>query len=970
MPSMSLSKHRLSWFHRRLLTAVLHVVEHPRRTLLISGIILLLCGGLAWRKLDISTDQDQLFSSNVPFFRNYIEFTQDFPENQANYVIVEPKDPVHPPPVGRWTDVADAITDRLRSERRFVKTVDSHIPLEDLGAQSLLFEDSARLRQDVTDASRIVPLARLWGESPTVVTRLLGKSPLERFLTGAGIQPIDTDTASFVNLVAAGWNKAIADPHKPITVDDQVPDLATLSASDPGSLGYYYVKDEQDANNHLLLVRVYENTDYSSMGGMAETINGIRAAARDAARPFPEFNVALTGRPALEADEMLTTDRDSRRSEIVALIAVFIGLVVLLRSAWLAIAAEVSLLVGIGWTFGWATISVGELNLLSMVFLIALIGIGMDYLIQVLTRYRREAAKHTDPRVIWIAVFKYVAAPINTACLGAAGAFFVSIFTNFRGAAELGIIASGGLLLCLSTGYVILPALLTLFPSKIPPIDEDKASERPAINLESNRSYHWWLALPALWAALLLAGVPFARRAHFDPSLLNMQAQNLESVKLVRKLQTWFAVVLSKDLEELRKARSVIQPLSTVTGTESILTAYDNYAWLKQHESELPTINWREPEAIAEADLSRIAAKARALADRLKTTATSTTQPQSFTAAAQSLESFAASLEGAAATTTTAPAASLTLQPTAATEIASQLNQWEKVFVTHLQGLLAPFHPSPLDIAKLPPTLHDHLIGTDGRFALYIYPKNDLWIQSALADFVHEVEHAMTSIAPAPPVTGIAINVYHSTSSIEKSFYHATGYALALIFVLVLIDLKNIPQTLLAISVLAMGLPMLVALMGFFDITWNFANFFGLPILIGAGHEYGVFMVHRYNEACRDPRRAWKRWDVSDRALLLCGFVTSASFGFFWRSVITKGSKASAWSWLWALPAFTSPPSACCAPPPLEARPFPDQTRNLRPRSHFPVIIRSIEYRCVKTFPAAQSPDKAHLKCGLPASNP
>jgi predicted RND superfamily exporter protein len=65
-------------------------------------------------------------------------------------------------------------------------------------------------------------------------------------------------------------------------------------------------------------------------------------------------------------------------------------------------------------------------------------------------------------------------------------------------------------------------------------------------------------------------------------------------------------------------------------------------------------------------------------------------------------------------------------------------------------------------------------------------------------------------------------------------------------------------------------------------VDWNFANFFGLPILIGAGHEYGVFMVHRYREACHDERRPWRRWDVSDRALLLCAYVTCSSFGFFW----------------------------------------------------------------------------------------
>src|SRR6185437_6433153 len=106
---------------------------------------------------------------------------------------------------------------------------------------------------------------------------------------------------------------------------------------------------------------------------------------------------------------------------------------------------ELALGVGIGWTFGYATLAVGELNLLSIVFLIALIGIGMDYLVQVLTRYRREALRHSRPGAVWVAVFRHIAAPINTACLGAAGAFLVSAFTRFRGAADLGIIAGGGL---------------------------------------------------------------------------------------------------------------------------------------------------------------------------------------------------------------------------------------------------------------------------------------------------------------------------------------------------------------------------------------------------------------------------------------------------------------------------------------------------------------------------------------------
>jgi predicted RND superfamily exporter protein len=85
---------------------------------------------------------------------------------------------------------------------------------------------------------------------------------------------------------------------------------------------------------------------------------------------------------------------------------------------------------------------------------------------------------------------------------------------------------------------------------------------------------------------------------------------------------------------------------------------------------------------------------------------------------------------------------------------------------------------------------------------------------------------------------------------------------------------------------------MLVATMGFMQVNWNFANFFGLPILIGAGHEYGVFLVHRYREAMHDPRRPWRKWDVSDRALLLCAYITCGSFGFFWAIAHHQGLRS------------------------------------------------------------------------------
>src|SRR5438105_344107 len=80
--------------------------------------------------------------------------------------------------------------------------------------------------------------------------------------------------------------------------------------------------------------------------------------------------------------------------------------------------------------------------------------------------------------------------------------------------------------------------------------------------------------------------------------------------------------------------------------------------------------------------------------------------------------------------------------------------------------------------------------------------------------------------------------------------------------------------------------------MGKITSSLSLTTFLVLPILTGTVREYGVFIVHRYREALHTPRRAWRRWDVSDRALLLCGFVTSSSFGFYWALARHEGLKS------------------------------------------------------------------------------
>jgi hypothetical protein len=386
----------------------------------------------------------------------------------------------------------------------------------------------------------------------------------------------------------------------------------------------------------------------------------------------------------------------------------------------------------------------------------------------------------------------------------------------------------------------------------------------------------------------MLAGIPYMQKNDFNPNLLDLQAPELPSVKLIRKLQTWQAVVLSPDLENLRRVQKALAGAATVAGTESILTAFDNAEYLQAHAKELGQIDWMEPAAVTPGDLPGIADKARNLAAKLGGEGAAASQP--------------ASAEGREAARSLRLFADLISKPgTDTAAIAAGLSSWQTQFVAELKTILGMINPPPLKVENIPPAIRDHLVSIGKErlapnappiYALYVNPKEDLWNRQSLERFEREVEARVASVPGAPSVTGITSDIYHTTSAIERAFLLATGYSLILIFVLVLIDLRNVLHTLIAVSVLAVGLPMLLAFMGLFDVSWNFANFFGLPILIGAGHEYGVFMVHRYKEAVHDPRRVWLRRDPADRALLLCAFVTSSSFGFFWAFAHHLGLKS------------------------------------------------------------------------------
>jgi predicted RND superfamily exporter protein len=185
------------------------------------------------------------------------------------------------------------------------------------------------------------------------------------------------------------------------------------------------------------------------------------------------------------------------------------------------------------WAFGYVTLAVGHLNILSVAFTVTLIGIGIDYGTYYVSRYLQARQAGLETREALLDTARSIGPAISTGAITTAVAFFAAGFTEFRGVAELGIIAGGGILLCAVAELFVLPAAILL-------VDRSRWGR----TLPAPLPVHRWLAPFCRWprwtlaaglAATLLVGIGSAR-LRSDHNLMNMQVADAESVAWEQRL--------------------------------------------------------------------------------------------------------------------------------------------------------------------------------------------------------------------------------------------------------------------------------------------------------------------------------------------------------------------------------------------------------------------------------------------------
>jgi predicted RND superfamily exporter protein len=159
-----------------------------------------------------------------------------------------------------------------------------------------------------------------------------------------------------------------------------------------------------------------------------------------------------------------------------------------------------------------------------------------------------------------------------------------------------------------------------------------------------------------------------------------------------------------------------------------------------------------------------------------------------------------------------------------------------------LDILRANVNTRPMVLTDLPPNLVHRFVGRNGLYMIRVFPSEDIWEPTFLGRFVDDLKSS------DPDATGDPVTLYIFTQAFRDGCIKAAFYAVAFIFIFLLLTFRSFRSTFLVLTPLFVGTLWTLGFMHLFDINLNLANSIFLPLIVGAGVEYGVIIMYRWRQ--------------------------------------------------------------------------------------------------------------------------
>ena len=837
-----------AWLSERLARWVAWIAPRAGRVAALLLALTVGFGVFAGLNLGVNSNNLDLVSEKLPSRINHAAFAELFPNlENALLVVVDGKTPE----LAR--EAADQLEIALREDgQRFT---DAYQP-----GGGAFFERNGLLYRDVNELDE-------FADRMAAVQPMLAE--LER----------DGSIANLSRLVTTGLeavrdgSEGAAPEEWPVVLDKVAGATVEVYSEYPIAISWDEVLlrgSALDATTRRMIV-VHPILEFGSILSAKRAVDTIRDAATE--RGFtPERGVVVrvTGNPALNLEEMIGIAWDIGVGGVLCFFIV-VGILYRALADWrVVLAAVITLLSGLVWSAAFAAGAVGHINIVSLSVAILFIGLGVDFAIHLGMRYSDLHRGGASIEEGLIEAARDVGASLVLCTGTTAIGFYVFVPTDYRGVAELGLIAGTSMIVIVFLTLTFFPALLCSwlrFEGASPASRELRFESNLGQSVARHARLVRWVAL-----LLFLGGVAVIPMARFDPNVVKMRNPDTESVQAFDDLladtgqsSPWYLDAIASDLPAARELATKLAELDEV---DHAITIAD-YVPVEQEDkldiladiaflldappaSRAPKRDIPVDEQIAslrelhtflsgawiELDRSTLGASMRRLRDHLS--------------------SFLGKVEGADQATRREALATL-----------------EKVLLSNLPRQLGRLKnaltPEEIVLADLPDDLVRRMQSPDGRARVQIFPKEDLSDATKMREFAEAVQSV------DPKASGIAINLVSFAEATQRSFQQALVSAAVLITIILYWLWRRVDDTLLVLAPLALSSVLSVAGMALIGLAFNFVNVIVIPLLFGIGVDSGIHLVHRSRELV--PADEGLLGTTTARAVFYSAITTTISFG-------------------------------------------------------------------------------------------
>lgn len=852
-----------SWRHRVLGKWSDLICLNPRLVLLAAALLATAAVVFTAMRLEFQSNRNELISEDLPWNQWFIDWQDNFPGAADLVVVIDIQPPPGNPPLtpqrqAQAQRLVDALGPALAADPYVEHAVWGFDPRQVSAAAVQLLPPEA-FEQRMNELAQSQPLLA----APT--PGALVANVVHEMRAGGHDLSEEQALEGMLQLrqLIANLGRAITTPvDEPIDVQSLLGD----NDADPAADQWQYLVSE---SGRLYFITISPRMDHGALNAVEPAVESIRRTVDRLAADYPDLEAGLTGIEAVEADETRAATRDSTRSSIVAVVLITIVLILAFHSVRMPLLAMAALLTGIAWAFGFLTLTIGYLQVLSVVFAVILLGLGIEYGILLASNFERHRHEHGDDSRGFLRAMRQTVQTMGpgivTGAVTTAAAFMTTLFTDFTGVAEMGWIAGWGVLLCLLAMGSVFLALLRLFASRHPDLTP---LGRRWIHLFEERwvlPFTRWPRITASVGLLLTVVSVFiaVTQMRFDFDLMKLQAQGVQSVELADRISQdgersiWVGVSVAADMDEARRRVELLRQYRAAMPDGRQPTFGSDFGGVgmlvpeRQQEKLARMRQVRESlGALLEAALAErdVPSEAPDVLEQLSSLrrmfgmAWLTSIPDAVRDAMRQVQTeIDAVLEATKALS--------------GEERTARLERLEFAYAQARRGYVAQIDqsldPRPLELEDFPADLMRSYRDKEGRVVLLVYPQlppPETGITSALdprflPHFVHDVEQV------DPQITGVAAQVYRSGDLIRKAYVQAGACALVIVFILVLLDFRSVIDALMCLLPVAVGFAVTFAVMWLLGMQVNAANIIVLPLMFGIGVDSGVHVLHRYRQS-------------------------------------------------------------------------------------------------------------------------